>query len=359
MNQAYFHTSYTPTQFANHSSRGQNGHLLRLRTDKNGTRIAARWNLLYSALRDMIPIKQYAAGHKGEIEWCSTAEAWRDIMELEAVLVISKVLTTTAQFEKPFTGAWPNIAKAQVQSKLFAETIDVFDLLKAYHGEVLPRLARKGGPPLLWFRSSLHQLRRSPSRSSNARTRRRRPRRVSSLTLLRCATPRCATSSRGSSSAGNGSAPSSITTARGASTSPSPARRMRLRSFSIPITYGFYFRTHIALVHRRTTSTTSILKTTSSTSFTWTLDGFTATLRSSFHGLASFLPAMASCSTGQIGALMAESFCERILSCAKQVVHRHRLSYKAEEYSMVVILRMNRAFMEYMRKHEKDYEPGK
>lgn len=62
---------------------------------------------------------------------------------------------------------------------------------------------------------------------------------------------------------------------------------------------------------------------------------------------------MASCSTGQIGALMAESF------CAKQVVHRHRLSYKAEEYSMVVILRMNRAFMEYMRKHEKDYEPGK
>jgi hypothetical protein len=66
-----------------------------------------------------------------------------------------------------------------------------------------------------------------------------------------------------------------------------------------------------------------------------------------------------SCSTGQIGALMAESFCERILSCAKQVVHRHRLSYKAEEYSMVVILRMNRAFMEYMRKHEKDYEPGK
>jgi len=72
-----------------------------------------------------------------------------------------------------------------------------------------------------------------------------------------------------------------------------------------------------------------------------------------------FLPAMASCSTGQIGALMAESFCERILSCAKQVVHRHRLSYKAEEYSMVVILRMNRAFMEYMRKHEKDYEPGK
>ena len=63
-----------------------------------------------------------------------------------------------------------------------------------------------------------------------------------------------------------------------------------------------------------------------------------------------FLPAMASC--GQIGARMAESFCERILSWAKRVVH-----VNVEEYSMVVILRMNRAFMEYMRKHEKDYEP--
>ena len=50
---------------------------------------------------------------------------------------------------------------------------------------------------------------------------------------------------------------------------------------------------------------------------------------------------MASCSTGgQIGAPMAESF------CAKQVVHRHRLkSQRGEEYSMVVILRMNRAFI--------------
>ena len=63
---------------------------------------------------------------------------------------------------------------------------------------------------------------------------------------------------------------------------------------------------------------------------------------------------MASC--GQIGARMAESFCERILSWAKRVVHVHRPSLNVEEYSMVVILRMNRAFMEYMRKHEKDYE---
>ena len=47
------------------------------------------------------------------------------------------------------------------------------------------------------------------------------------------------------------------------------------------------------------------------------------------------------------------------LSAPSSGAPRHRLSLNAEEYSMVVILRMNRAFMEYMRKHEKDYEPGK
>ena len=69
-----------------------------------------------------------------------------------------------------------------------------------------------------------------------------------------------------------------------------------------------------------------------------------------------FLPAMASC--GQIGARMAESFCERILSWAKRRggARSPPQSQYVEEYSMVVILRMNRAFMEYMRKHEKDYE---
>ena len=114
-----------------------------------------------------------------------------------------------------------------------------------------------------------------------------------------------------------------------------------------PITYGFYFRTHIALVHRRTTSTTSILKTTSSTSFTWTWDGFTATLRSS-HGLAS----------SRRWRVFRRPH-GRVFLRQAGGAPRHRLSLNAEEYSMVVILRMNRAFMEYMRKHEKDYEPGK
>ena len=50
-----------------------------------------------------------------------------------------------------------------------------------------------------------------------------------------------------------------------------------------------------------------------------------------------------------LGALNAESFCERVLSCVKLVVSDLHVSLKAEEIRMLVMLRMNRNFMEYMR----------
>jgi hypothetical protein len=50
-----------------------------------------------------------------------------------------------------------------------------------------------------------------------------------------------------------------------------------------------------------------------------------------------------------LGALNAESFCERVLSCVKLVVSDLHVSLKAEEIRMLVMLRMNREFMEYMR----------
>ncbi len=50
-----------------------------------------------------------------------------------------------------------------------------------------------------------------------------------------------------------------------------------------------------------------------------------------------------------LGSLNAESFCERVLSCVKMVVSDLHVSLKAEEIRMLVMLRMNREFMEYMR----------
>ena len=59
-----------------------------------------------------------------------------------------------------------------------------------------------------------------------------------------------------------------------------------------------------------------------------------------------YLPMM---TVSTLGVLNAESFCERVLSCVKLVVSDLHVSLKAEEIRILVMLRMNREFMEYMR----------
>ena len=50
-----------------------------------------------------------------------------------------------------------------------------------------------------------------------------------------------------------------------------------------------------------------------------------------------------------LGTLNADSFCDRVLSCVKVVVSDLYVSLKADEIRMLVMLRMNHEFMEYMR----------
>ncbi len=50
-----------------------------------------------------------------------------------------------------------------------------------------------------------------------------------------------------------------------------------------------------------------------------------------------------------LGTLNTESFCECVLSCVKLVVSALHVSLKVEEIHMLVMLRMNHEFMEYMR----------
>jgi len=61
-----------------------------------------------------------------------------------------------------------------------------------------------------------------------------------------------------------------------------------------------------------------------------------------------FIPLMASFTYGQIGALNAESFCERVLSL---VLTEGNTLLDDAELEMLIILRMNRDFMEFMRKY--------
>ena len=58
---------------------------------------------------------------------------------------------------------------------------------------------------------------------------------------------------------------------------------------------------------------------------------------------------MASCAKDQLGALNAESFCERCLSCANLVVNYGNTILLDEEVTILVVLRMNVEFMEFMR----------
>ncbi len=59
-----------------------------------------------------------------------------------------------------------------------------------------------------------------------------------------------------------------------------------------------------------------------------------------------YLPMMA---VATLGALNAESFCECVLSCVKLVVSDLHVRLKPKEIRMLVMFRMNREFMEYMR----------
>ena len=50
-----------------------------------------------------------------------------------------------------------------------------------------------------------------------------------------------------------------------------------------------------------------------------------------------------------LGTLNTESFCEGVLSCVKLVVSDLHVCLKTEEIRILVMIRMNHEFMEYMR----------
>ena len=69
-------------------------------------------------------------------------------------------------------------------------------------------------------------------------------------------------------------------------------------------------------------------------------------------GKFGYLPLMMGCSVGQLGALNAESFAERVNSEAKLLVDDKNTSLADPLINMLVVLRMNRSFMEFMRSNK-------
>ena len=66
-----------------------------------------------------------------------------------------------------------------------------------------------------------------------------------------------------------------------------------------------------------------------------------------------WIPLMACCSQGQLGALTAESFCERLISIANDVLDEGNTKLSDEEIEMLTLLKANRKFMDYMRTSSK------
>ena len=63
-----------------------------------------------------------------------------------------------------------------------------------------------------------------------------------------------------------------------------------------------------------------------------------------------YLPKMAMASKGMMCAAMAASFCERVNSCAGEVVDERNSLLSVDEIDKVTVLRMNKEFMEFMRR---------
>ena len=72
------------------------------------------------------------------------------------------------------------------------------------------------------------------------------------------------------------------------------------------------------------------------------------------RAMFGFLPDMAGCSDGQIDALNAESFAERAISGANLVMTDGNTLLGDKELEMLVVLRMNLEFMEFMRREYAD-----
>ncbi|KAJ1449317.1 hypothetical protein M885DRAFT_590501 [Pelagophyceae sp. CCMP2097] len=111
---------------------------VRLKTDLNKTRIAARYRLIYSVLRMSKALKLFAVANPS-VKWKLTEEEWEATAEIEAVLRISGEVTATVQTETHYMGALGRCIHVDMLDKYHAESLLVIDLENLSSSNVLPR----------------------------------------------------------------------------------------------------------------------------------------------------------------------------------------------------------------------------
>ena len=108
---------------------------MRLKVDKNTTRIASVHGLLHSLLRNFKPLTLYEQTKSPT--WKLHGD-WDTIAEFESVLHVTKMATSLAQIEKDYAGAYAGIIKRAVLNTLRKDEMAVIDLDKVSPDMVRP-----------------------------------------------------------------------------------------------------------------------------------------------------------------------------------------------------------------------------
>ena len=102
----------------------------KIQVDKNGTRVAARHNLLNSELylANVLPVYHAAKEASEKLKWSFTADQRTDTAQIEATLHVTQVTTKLAQFEQDFTGAYDPLIKGMTIKGLESPMMRVVNL---------------------------------------------------------------------------------------------------------------------------------------------------------------------------------------------------------------------------------------
>jgi len=111
--------------------------LIRIQVDLNDTRIAAEHGLLISEIRLSRALKMYQLAHPSA--YVFSAEDWVVMVEFEAVLHMTQILTTLAQYEMKYMAAYGPAVTLMVYQMLTASTISLIDVDTISESPRLPR----------------------------------------------------------------------------------------------------------------------------------------------------------------------------------------------------------------------------
>ena len=301
---------------------------IRIKVDLNSTRIAAGHMLFVSALRLNRAIKVYSA--QQSVDFGISNDDWATIAEFEAILRITQVLTQLSQVETHFLAGYSYLMKKVTYKRLLANEISVVDLDAVEQDPRMPRSEKNVSQftatgHMCLFRAILEFERRFCGNKTETRLAGGGEIEVENRILL-----------------------ATLLDLRLKEANHLSQRQVIAAVNDLKALYvAFYCQWHkFEREERRKAKKAAAAAAAAAAA----LRASEAAAGAATTGAGQvLLPHLASCSKGEIGALNAESYAERVISAANLVLTEGNTLLSDKELEMLVILRMNRRFMEFMR----------